>query len=96
MTRLEEILEELPKLSPEDRHEIRSKIIELDDDEWLDDDDDPLTPAQTAMLDRRIAEHERDPGSAIPWEDFKRKVLERLKEQKPENFDVNQEGIAGQ
>ena len=28
----------------------------------------PLTPEQTAELDRRWAEHERDPSSAIPWE----------------------------
>ena len=28
----------------------------------------PLTPQQTAELDRRWAEHERDPGSATPWE----------------------------
>ncbi|TMJ04977.1 MAG: addiction module protein [Alphaproteobacteria bacterium] len=30
---------------------------------------------QKAELDRRIAEHERDPGSAIPWE----VVRERLR-----------------
>ena len=27
-----------------------------------------LTDEQKAELDRRIAEHERDPSSAIPWE----------------------------
>jgi putative addiction module component (TIGR02574 family) len=27
----------------------------------------PLTPEQKAELDRRWAEHQRDPGSAIPW-----------------------------
>jgi hypothetical protein len=78
MTRLEEILEELPKLSPEERYEIRLKIIELDDDDWLDDDD-PLTPAQKTMLDERIAEYERNPGAAILLEDLKRKFLERIK-----------------
>jgi hypothetical protein len=34
-----EILEELPKLAPEDRYEIRLKLAELDGDDWLDDDD---------------------------------------------------------
>ncbi len=34
-----EILEELPKLTPEERHEIRLKLAELDGDDWLDADD---------------------------------------------------------
>lgn len=34
-----------------------------------------LTPEQIQELERRIAEHERDPGSAIPWE----VVRERLR-----------------
>ena len=29
----------------------------------------PLTPELKAELDRRLAEHERDPGSAIPWDE---------------------------
>ena len=32
-----EILQELPKLTPEERKEIRLKLAELDDDNWLDD-----------------------------------------------------------
>ena len=28
----------------------------------------PLTPAERALVAQRRAEHERDPGSAIPWE----------------------------
>lgn len=66
-----EILEELPKLSAEDRFEIRLKIAELDDDPWLEDQEVVLTPEQIALLDERIAEHERDPASAIPWSEFK-------------------------
>ena len=38
-------------------------------------DDFELTDEQKAEIDRRIAEHERDPGSAIPWE----VVRERLR-----------------
>ena len=37
-----EILEELPKLTPEEREEIRLKLVELDNDDWLDADD-PLS-----------------------------------------------------
>lgn len=31
----------------------------------------PLTPAQAMELDRRLEEHHRDPGSAIPWEELR-------------------------
>ena len=37
-----EILQELPKLTKEERYEIRVKLAEMDSDGWLDEDD-PLT-----------------------------------------------------
>lgn len=61
------IIEEIPKLLPQE-----------DDDEWLDEDD-PFTPEQKAMLDERIAEHERNPEAAIPWEEFKRELWGRIR-----------------
>ena len=45
-----EILDELSKLTPQERFEIRVKLAELDGDRWLDDDD-PLTDEQKALLD---------------------------------------------
>jgi putative addiction module component (TIGR02574 family) len=35
-----------------------------------------LTPAQEAELDRRVAEHISNPGSAIPWEEVRRKLTD--------------------
>jgi putative addiction module component (TIGR02574 family) len=35
-----------------------------------------LTPAQEAELDRRLAEHISNPGSAIPWEEVRRKLTD--------------------
>ena len=29
---------------------------------------DPLTPEQSAELDRRLADFEKDPAAGIPWE----------------------------
>ena len=36
-----------------------------------------LTAEQAAELDRRFAEHQADPSTAIPWEDVRRKLLNR-------------------
>ena len=34
-----------------------------------------LTPEQHAELDRRLAQHLADPGSAVPWEEVRRRLL---------------------
>jgi putative addiction module component (TIGR02574 family) len=35
----------------------------------------PLTDAQRAEIERRLAEHRRDPRSAIPWEQVRAELL---------------------
>ena len=72
-----EILEELPKLTAEERHEIRLKLAELDGDGWLDDDD-PLTDEQKALLEARLADMEQHPERSIPWEEAKRRIEARF------------------
>jgi putative addiction module component (TIGR02574 family) len=42
----------------------------------------PLTDAQRAELDRRLAEHERDPGSAVPWDKALGRIESRLRDAK--------------
>ena len=37
----------------------------------------PLTEAQEREIDRRLAEHERDPSSAIPWEEVRERLRAR-------------------
>jgi len=37
----------------------------------------PLTDAQKAELDRRMAEHDRDPSRGIPWEEVQRRLREK-------------------
>jgi len=64
-----EILAELPKLPPEDRAEIQSKIEELATDGnggWLDRDN-PLTNDQKALLDARLDDSQKHPEKSIPW-----------------------------
>ena len=68
-----EILAELPKLTPDERFEIRVKLAEIDGDRWLDDDD-PLTDEQKEMLDARLAEVEQNPNASIPWDEAKKRI----------------------
>lgn len=75
-----EILAELPRLTPEERSEIRAKLDEVDrvaEDDWLDQDD-PLTEEQKQLIEARIAAHEKDPDSAIPWKEFDARLKRRL------------------
>lgn len=51
-----EILEAIPKLTPEEREEVRQRLDEIDDS---------LTPEEWA-LDKRLAEHEADPLTFAP------------------------------
>ena len=73
-----EILEELPKLTSEERHEIRLKLAELDGDGWLDDDD-PLTDAEKALLDARLAAYEKDPDAGSSWDEVESRIRARLR-----------------
>jgi putative addiction module component (TIGR02574 family) len=59
------LLQELLKLSPAERIELVNVLWES----LSPADVPPLTAEQEAELDRRWAEHERDPSSAIPWDD---------------------------
>jgi putative addiction module component (TIGR02574 family) len=69
------LLQELMQLSPAERAEIAQELWDSVEEVDLP----PLTPAQIEELDRRIAEHERDPGAAIPLEEFKEKMRARFK-----------------
>ena len=73
-----EILQELPKLTPEERKEIRLKLAELDDNNWLDDDD-PLTDSEKALLEARLAAYEKDPDAGGSWEEVEARIRARLK-----------------
>ena len=68
-----EILEELPKLTADERNEIRLRIAELNGDDWLDADD-PLTDEEKALLESRLADIDQHPEKSIPWEDAKKRI----------------------
>jgi putative addiction module component (TIGR02574 family) len=44
------------------------------------DADDPLTDADKALIESRIEAHEKNPQTAIPWEEFDARLKQRLGE----------------
>ena len=73
-----EILAELHKLTPAERQEIRLQLARLDGGEWLDAED-PLTDAEKALLDARLAAYEKDPDVGSSWEEIEARIRTRLK-----------------
>ena len=55
-------------LPAEDRLEVAELL-------WESVPDGPLSDEQAAELDRRVAEHERNPKDLIPWEQVRREFL---------------------
>lgn len=43
----------------------------------------PITPELAAELDRRLAEHEADPGSALPWAEVRARLLDPARPRTP-------------
>lgn len=54
-------------------------VEEIWDSIAADSADVPLTDAQRAELDRRIADHEANPDDVVPWNEVKASITERLK-----------------
>ena len=64
-----EILDEIPKLTPEERDEIRCKLDEIDI---------PLSADELALVDARMDAHHRDPASAVPIEEMEASLRARF------------------
>jgi putative addiction module component (TIGR02574 family) len=75
------ILDELMQLSPAERLDIAEKLWESvdPDDPNIVEDAAALSEEQMQEIRKRIAEHERDPSSAIPWEEVRARLWARLK-----------------
>jgi hypothetical protein len=72
-----EIFKELPKLTAEDRDELRLRLLELDREIWTDSSD-PLTDSEKALLDARLAAYRKDPDAGSSWEDVEARLLAKL------------------
>ena len=72
-----EILEGLTKLTQEERNEVRLRLAEIDCEQWLDDGE--LTDEERQMINKRLDECEQNPGSFVPWEEAKTRILASIK-----------------
>ena len=71
-----EILDELPRLTPEERHELVARALELGSD-WIPGADS-LSPVEQHLIEARLAEHDREPESAVPWGEAKARLQARF------------------
>lgn len=71
-----EILAELSKLTPAERQEVRLRLAELDQDEWLDDG--LLTDDDKRVIEDRFRELEANPELSIPWDEAKARLVAPL------------------
>ena len=69
------LLQELLQLSPAERIELAQELLDSAGAEDLP----PLSPEQMREIDRRLDEHEKDPSSAIPWEEVRTWLWSRRK-----------------
>jgi putative addiction module component (TIGR02574 family) len=68
------VLHELLHLTPAERAELAQDLWDS-----VEDADFPsLTPEQKAEVDRRLAEHRKDPGRAIPWDVVRERLRARF------------------
>lgn len=68
------LLAEIMQLTAKERRDLIEELLAaVEEDEAF-----ALTPEQKAEIDRRIAEHERDPSSAVPWEEVRDRLLARF------------------
>jgi putative addiction module component (TIGR02574 family) len=73
-----EILEELTELTPAERQEVRLKLTQIDGEEWLDTNE-PLTDAEKALLEARLATYKKDPDAGSSWAEVEARIRARLK-----------------
>jgi putative addiction module component (TIGR02574 family) len=68
------LLEQLLELSPAERIELAHELW----DSILPADHTPQSAAQKQEIDRRIAEHERDPSRASSWDEVQARLQARF------------------
>jgi len=71
-----EILDQLAKLSPQERAEVLDAARKLDEVEWLDDGE--LTDEEKRAIIERLDACEKDPDAWIPWNEAKARLKQEF------------------
>jgi len=66
-----EVLQELPTLTLSERQLLVRRALDLDDT--------ALSPADEALVEKRLAAHRQNPASAVPLETMKSRLRSRFK-----------------
>lgn len=66
---LTEVLAELPTLTVAERQLLVRRALDLDDP--------PLPAEDVAVVEKRLADHRRNPGSAMPLDEMKARLRSR-------------------
>lgn len=66
-----EILQELPRLTREERGEIVAKARELDGEEWIDP---AVTEHEKRILDAELEEFARNPDAGSTWAEVEARI----------------------
>lgn len=61
-----EIIRELPRLTDQERRSVFDKLLELEEL--------PLSEADEALVESRLAAHHANPRSSVPLEEMKRRL----------------------
>ena len=65
----DEVIAELPRLTFEERQILIRRALELDDP--------PLSAADEALVEKRLAAHHADPSSSVPLHELKSRLRSR-------------------
>ncbi len=72
----QQLLAELPKLTPEQRGLLRVRLAQLEGEDWIDDSESP--PAAIKLIEERMAEYQRGPSAGIRVEEVAKRLRARL------------------
>ena len=68
---IEDVLAELPGLTIAERQILVRRALELDES--------PLSAQEEAVVEQHLADHLRDPSSAVPLEEMKQRLRSHIK-----------------
>jgi hypothetical protein len=72
-----EILEQLPKLRPEERSEVLDRLQELSEEDLLTGS--PISTDEMAFLEREWQEYEKNPEAGTQWKELVKKIRDGIR-----------------